>query len=99
MNYLRPAELRSALKISRSTEHRLLKSGMPSIGWGRLRRYDQGAAVEWFRTHAHRTDTSSNMLTPGDYRCRCGFEGTIQEPMTPSPCPRCGSADFPEKVA
>ncbi len=48
MNFLTPTELRDILRISGSTEHRLLKSGMPSIGGGRLRRYDQGEAAEWF---------------------------------------------------
>jgi len=38
MTFLTPTELRHTLKISHSTEHRLLKSGMPSIGGGRLRR-------------------------------------------------------------
>ncbi len=102
MDYLRPAELRSALKISRSTEHRLLKSGLPCIGGGRLRRYDQEAAVEWFRTHAHRTDTSRNLLAPGDYRCRqCGFAGTLQKAIVSTqmaPCPNCSTRDIPIRV-
>ena len=69
MTFLTPTELRTTLKISRSTEHRLLKSGMPSIGGGRLRRYDPEAAVQWFGTFAHQINTSKNMLEPGDYAC------------------------------
>ncbi len=76
MNFLKPSELRNTLNISRSTEHRLLKNGMSAIGVGRLRRYDQEAAIEWFRTH--RTDTSRNLLAPGtidaasvDLQARC----------------------------
>ncbi len=62
MNFLKPSELRHTLKISRSTEHRLLKSGMPSIGGGRLRRYEEEAAIEWFRHYSHPPNTTSNML-------------------------------------
>lgn len=96
---LPPAELRSALKISRSTEHRLLKSGLPCIGGGRLRRYDPEAAIGWFRTYAHQANTSKVLLAPGDYRCvRCDFQGTIQQPMAPGPCPQCGTRQIPIRV-
>jgi len=98
MTFLTPTELRHTLKISRSTEHRFLKHGMPSVSSGRLRRYDETAVVEWFRQHAHQAHTSSNMLAPGDYRCGCGFEGTIQQPMAPGPCPRCGTRARPIRV-
>jgi hypothetical protein len=99
MNFLTPSELRHTLKISRSTEHRLFNNGMPSIGGGRLRRYDQEAAVEWFRSHAHQSTTSTNILAPGDYQCgTCGFQGSIQQPTVPGPCPQCGSTDFPRRV-
>ena len=98
MNFLTPTELRNTLKISRSTEHRLLKSGMPSIGGGRLRRYDQEAAVEWYGQNAHQS-TAKIMLDPGDYRCRqCDFQGTIHQPMAPAPCPGCGSRERPVRV-
>lgn len=99
MTFLKPAELRHTLRISRSTEHRLLKSGMPSIGGGRLRRYDQDAAVEWFRNHAQQPDALTRVLAPGDYQCgECGFQGSIQRPTVPGPCPQCGSTATPEKV-
>ena len=51
MAWLTPTELRATLKFSKSTEHRLLKHGMPSLSSGRLRRYDEAAVVEWFRNH------------------------------------------------
>ena len=98
MNFLTPTELRDTLRISKSTEHRFLKNGMPSIGGGRLRRYEQEAAVEWFRQHAHETNTSKNILAPGLYQCPgCGFQGHIQKPMVPGPC-RCGSRDRPVRI-
>ena len=53
MNFLTPTELRHTLKISRSTEHRFLKHGMPSVNSGRLRRYVQDEAIEWFRNFAY----------------------------------------------
>jgi len=100
MIFLKPAELRHTLKISRSTEHRLLKSGMPSIGGGRLRRYEEEAAIEWFRNY--QPNTTSNVLEAGDYLCgQCRFEGTISEPFEATrlgPCPRCGSRERPIRV-
>ena len=45
MIFLKPAELRHTLKISRSTESRFLKHGMPHINSGKLRRYDEALAV------------------------------------------------------
>ncbi len=51
MTFLKPTELRATLNISKSTEHRLLKDGLPCLGAGRLRRYDERAAVEWFGNH------------------------------------------------
>jgi hypothetical protein len=97
MTFLTPTELRHTLKISRSTEHRLLKNGMPSMGGGRLRRYEEEAAVEWFAQYAHQS-TSMTLLPPGDYRCACGFEGTLEKATSPGPCPRCGSREMPGRV-
>jgi len=39
-------ELQILLKISRSTYHRLLDSGLPTIGSGRLRRHPLKAALQ-----------------------------------------------------
>ena len=93
MIFLKPAELRHTLKISRSTEHRLLKSGMPSIGGGRLRRYEEEAAIEWFRNY--QPNTTSNVLQAGDYKCReCHFAATLDEATERSKiraCPQCGA--------
>jgi len=101
MTFLTPTELRDTLRISKSTEHRLLKNGMPSIGGGRLRRYDQEAAVEWFRQHAHQS-TATTMLEPGDYQCPgCGFLGIIHTAIAATQlgaCRTCGSRDRPVRV-
>jgi len=100
MIFLKPAELRHTLKISKSTESRFLKHGMPHINSGRLRRYDETAVVEWFRNY--QPNTTSNVLPPGDYKCReCHFEATISEPFEATrlgPCPRCGSRERPIRV-
>jgi len=97
MNFLKPSELRHTLKISRSTENRLLKSGMPSIGGGRLRRYEEEAAIEWFRNYQPKT--TSDVLQAGDYVCRkCRFTATLDEATERSKirtCPQCGA----EKVS
>src|SRR5210317_1547207 len=99
MTFLTPSELRDTLRISKSTEHRLLKSGMPSIGGGRLRRYDQEAAVEWFRNYSPQANTSTTLLEPGDYQCTgCGFQGIIQRAIEATKigaCRNCGSKATP----
>ena len=101
MTFLKPSELRSTLNISRSTEHRLLKHGLPCLGAGRLRRYDERATVEWFGAHARRTNPTVSVLEPGAYRCTCGFEGTLHIAIALTqrgPCPQCGSRDIPVRV-
>ena len=101
MIFLKPAELRHTLKISRSTEHRLLKSGMPHVNSGRMKRYDETEVIEWFRNFAHQT-TSTNMLDPGDYQCReCHFAAIISEPFEATRlgrCPKCNSKEVPLRV-
>ena len=62
MAWLTPTELRSTLNISKSTEHRLLKDGLPCLGAGRLRRYDQEAAVEWFGAHTRQRNLAGILL-------------------------------------
>lgn len=101
MNFLTPSELRHTLKISRSTEHRLLKQGMPSLGAGNLRRYDEMAAVEWFRTYLQNADGAPAILEPGTYLCGdCRFEGTLQNAIARTqvgPCPNCSSREITKK--
>ena len=43
-----PNELRTFLKISRSTLARMVDAGLPHVGWGRLRRFDKEAVMVWF---------------------------------------------------
>jgi hypothetical protein len=101
MTFLKPSALRHALSISRSTEHRLLRAGMPSIGRGRLRRYDEQAAMVWFSRYTHQATSTTPMLDPGDYQCECGFEGTLEKAIECSKiaaCPQCGTRERPQKV-
>jgi len=97
MIFLKPAELRHTLKISKSTESRFLKHGMPHINSGRLRRYDEMAVVEWFRNYQPKT--TSDVLQAGHYVCRkCRFTATLDEATERSKirtCPQCGA----EKVS
>ncbi len=101
MTLCTPHELCDALRISRSTLHRLRKAGLPSIGSGRLIRFDEDASLKWFAQFSHLT-SAPEMLPPGDYKCReCHFEATISEPIEAThlgPCPRCGSRERPIRV-
>ena len=98
MELLTSQELMGALKISRSTLHRLKRRGLPTVGSGKLIRYDPAQTMEWFRNHAHQPNTSATMLAPGDYRCgHCGFEGTLLKALyraRAGPCPKCGGQDI-----
>ena len=48
MELLTARELMALLKISRATLYRLLEAGLPSIGYGRLRRFDREEVLEWY---------------------------------------------------
>lgn len=98
MPLLSSQELRDTLRISRSTLYRLKQAGMPCIGGGRLTRYDQETALEWFCTHAHQLHTTT-LLPPGEYACRtCSFTGIIAKPTRPGRCPQCGSTALPQRL-
>ena len=91
-------ELMHALKVSRSTLHRLKKMGLPTVGGGKLVRFDPVQALEWFDQNSHLT-SAPEMLPVGDYACRgCGYEARIEMPMAPGPCPRCGSKERPVRI-
>ena len=47
MQLLTAAELQDVFQFSRATMYRLLAEGMPSIGKGRLRRFNFDAVLEW----------------------------------------------------
>ena len=62
MELMTSGELMRALKVSRSTLHRLKKMGLPTIGGGKLARYDPEKAIEWFHLNSHLTSMSKTML-------------------------------------
>ena len=102
MTLLTGNEVCDTLRISRSTLHRLRKAGLPSIGHGRLTRFDQDEVLGWFDQFSHLTH-APEMLPVGDYRCgQCGFEGTLRKAIAltrVAPCPKCNSKVIPLRVA
>ncbi len=102
MHLMTSTDLMRALRISRSTLYRLKKRGLPTVGGGKLARYDSEQALEWFHWYSHQTNTPTNILAAGDYRCgTCGFEGTLPVAIALTqrgPCPQCGSRDIPVRV-
>ena len=100
MELMTSGELMRALRVSRSTLHRLKKMGLPTIGGGKLARYDPEKAIEWFDRNSHLTHAPEK-LSVGDYRCGCGFEATLREARAPAQlgaCPRCGTREMPVKM-
>lgn len=71
MDYLTVRELMALLKVSRATLYRLLEAGLPSIGTGRLRRFEREAVLRWFAGRGR--GEASAVLPDGKYRCDgCG---------------------------
>jgi excisionase family DNA binding protein len=63
-------EMMSYLKISRATLYRLLATGMPSLGRGRLRRFNPEVVARWY---LERAGKRTPPRVPGSYRCpKCG---------------------------
>ena len=95
MELMTSQELMHALKVSRSTLHRLKKMGLPTVGGGKLARYDPERALEWFNEHWHQTKAATTMLAAGDYQCpTCNFQGIIQTDIAATKigaCQNCGS--------
>ena len=95
MKLLTSLELCDTLRISRSTLGRLRKRGLPSVGGGRLARFDSAQAVAWFDQHSHQPKTTNDVLQAGDYVCRkCRFTATLDEATDRSKirtCPQCGA--------
>ena len=105
MELVTSQELMRALKVSKSTFFRMKKLGLPTVGGGKLARYDPARALEWFHLNSHLTrvhqKTSKAILEPGNYRCECGFEGTLHEAIDRSKvgaCPQCGATKAPVRV-
>ncbi len=69
MELLTPRELRHALKISKTTLYRLLQKGLPSIGTGRLRRFEDRTVRQWLETGEAQAATPI-LMPPGYYECR-----------------------------
>ena len=92
-------ELLTFLQISRPTAYRLLSRGMPSIGTGRLRRFEREAVLRWYEgdetpAHIQPVTPEPALLPPGLYRCQgCHWVGHVPRPFHVGelgPCPRCG---------
>ena len=102
MTILTSNELCDTLRISRSTLHRLKKSGLPSIGTGRLKRFDLDTTLKWYDEFSDQTH-APQLLPPGEYQCRtCGFQGTSNKAIAltqVAPCPKCNSKEVPLRVA
>ncbi len=101
MTLLTAHELCDSLHISRSTLHRLKKVGLPSIGSGRLARFDGDKVLGWYDQYSHLIH-APDMLAAGIYQCRgCHYEATVPEPTDATrlgPCRRCGSRERPIRV-
>ena len=90
MALLTPKELCAHLKISRSSLARLQKAGLPGIGSGKLRRFDQNAVLGWYDQHQQQATPAITLLAPGHYRCeQCNFMGTVHVASPAGPCPQC----------
>ena len=73
-------ELRTTLKIGRSTLYRLLYKGLHCIGKGRLRRFDLEAVLKWL--NGDLPAKTSTILQPGLYRCLgCQSVGKVLRPL------------------
>ena len=98
MTLCTPHELCDALRISRSTLHRLKKAGLPAIGNGRLARFDLDSSLKWYDEFSDRTHAPEK-LPPGIYKCpACEIEGVIAELAVPGRCLNCNSQARPIRV-
>jgi hypothetical protein len=77
------------LKVSRATLYRLVDVGLPSIGRGRLRRFEREATLRWFSNYlaTPRTQTAYHCTRCGTWwglnRFRCG--GALVAAIPPEP--------------
>ncbi len=83
MQLLTARELRHTLKISRTTLFRLLQKGLPSVGAGRLRRFELDTVLRWMNGRGSEADEIT-FMRPGIYRCanpnNCG-RSTYRPPI------------------
>ncbi len=68
MQLLTARELRQTLKISRTTLYRLLQKGLPSVGAGRLRRFELDTVLRWMNGRGSEADEIT-LMRAGMYRC------------------------------
>ncbi len=81
MQLLTARELRQTLKISRTTLYRLLQKGLPSVGTGRLRRYELDAVLRWMNGRGPHVDEIT-FHRAGIYRCTNGCRERNGRPLT-----------------
>ena len=94
------------LKVSRATLYRLMEDGLPSMGNGRLRRFERKAVLRWYEgdetpAQIQPVTPEPALLPPGLYECTCGFTGQVARPFRLEelgPCPRCGGREGVEPV-
>ena len=85
MEYLTAKEVRSLLKVSRTTVNRMVGDGTPCIGAGRLRRFPLDGLLAWYAGESESEVASTSepiMLPAGIYACAgCGFQAAFREPI------------------
>jgi hypothetical protein len=86
MEFWTASEVRGMLKVSKATYHRLLSAGLPSIGNGRLRRFEFGSTWRFFAHYAR-----SPRIPKRTYACvRCRKRWTLPPRVSPKAV-RCGA--------
>ncbi len=91
MQLLTARELRQTLKISRTTLYRLLQKGLPSVGAGRLRRFELDTVLRWMNGRGSEADEIT-LMRAGIYHCvapairngfrqQCGWTVTFEQPV------------------
>jgi hypothetical protein len=96
MEFWTAREVRGILKVSKATYHRLLSAGLPSIGNGRLRRFEPDATWRWFTHYAR-----SPRIPARTYACvRCRIWWTIPPRVSPKAvrCRACGGDIGPATI-
>lgn len=82
------SETQALLKVSRPTLYRLMRDGLPSLGRGKLRRFDREAVLRWYGAEMP-GDDGAEMVAPGAYRCGCGGQVIVRESQR-ADAVRCG---------
>ncbi len=83
MQLLTARELCQTLKISRTTLFRLLQKGLPSVGAGRLRRFELDTVLRWMNGRGSQDDEIT-LMRAGIHRCM-NLDG-CQDHRTMRPC-------------